>query len=254
LELNFKQFGQGSPVIILHGLFGTLDNWQTMARRLSENHTVFIIDQRNHGRSPHHDEFNYEVMAEDLRDFMESQWVYEATIIGHSMGGKTAMQFALNYGEMVEKLIVVDIGPQKYVGGHQTIFEALFDLNLSEIENRKEAENQLATRIDSIAVRQFLLKNLTRNKESGKYQWKMNLPAIHTNYERILEAIESDYTYDGETLFVNGGKSDYLSPDDLPNLQKFFPQATLKTIPQAGHWVHAEASDEFFELINATMR
>ncbi len=254
MELNYKQFGQGSPVIILHGLFGTLDNWQTIARRLSENHTVFIVDQRNHGRSPHHDEFNYEVMAEDLRDFMESQWVYEATIIGHSMGGKTAMQFALNYGEMVEKLIVVDIGPQKYKGGHQTIFEALFALDLSKTANRKEAESQLATRIDEAAVRQFLLKNLSRNKETGQYQWKMNLPSIHTNYERILEAIESDDTYDGETLFINGGKSDYISPSDMPNIQKFFPQATLTTIPQAGHWVHAEAPNEFFELINATMR
>jgi len=249
MELNYKQFGQGSPIIILHGLFGTLDNWQTTARRLSENHTVFIIDQRNHGRSPHHEGFDYEVLAEDLRDFMESQWIYEATIIGHSMGGKTAMQFALNYGEMVEKLIVVDIGPQAYVGGHQTIFEALLGLDLSKINNRKEADNQLATRIESIAVRQFLLKNLTRNKESGQYEWKMNLPVIHANYGRILDAIKSDYTYDGETLFINGGKSDYLSPTDLPNLQKFFPKAELKTIPKAGHWIHAEAPDEFLELI-----
>jgi len=247
LELNFKQFGQGSPVIILHGLFGTLDNWQTIARRLSENHTVFIIDQRNHGRSPHHDEFNYEVMADDLRDFMESQWVYEATIIGHSMGGKTAMQFALNYGEMVEKLIVVDIGIKEYAGGHQTIFEALLGLDLSKVNNRKEAENQLITRIDEADVRQFLLKNLSRNKESGQYEWKMNLPIIHENYERILESIESDYTYDGETLFINGGKSDYISPGDMLNIHKFFPQATLKTIPQAGHWVHAEAPNEFFD-------
>jgi len=254
LDLNFKQFGQGAPVIILHGLFGTLDNWQTIARRLSENHTVFIIDQRNHGRSPHHDEFNYEVMAEDLRDFMEAQWVYEATIIGHSMGGKAAMQFALNYGEMVEKLIIVDIGPQKYKGGHQTIFEALLALDLPKVENRKDAENQLATRIDEVAVRQFLLKNLTRNKESGQYQWKMNLPAIHTNYEHILETIESDYTYDGETLFINGGKSDYLSPSDMPNVQKLFPQATLKTIPEAGHWVHAEAPNEFFEIVSAAIK
>jgi len=155
---------------------------------------------------------------------------------------------------MVEKLIVVDIGPQQYAGGHQTIFEALFALDISKIKNRKEAENQLATRIDSIAVRQFLLKNLTRNKESGQYEWKMNLPVIYENYERILEAIESDYTYDGETLFINGGKSDYLSPDDLPSLQRFFPQASLETIPQAGHWVHAEAPNEFFELINGVMR
>ena len=249
MELNYKQYGQGSPIIILHGLFGTLDNWQSIARKLGEHHTVFLIDQRNHGRSPHHDEFNYEVMAEDLREFMESQWVYEAVIVGHSMGGKTAMQFALNYGDMVEKLIVVDIGTQQYVGGHQAIFEALFSLDLPNIKNRKEAENQLSTGIEDAGVRQFLLKNLSRNKASGGFEWKMNLPVIHKHYERILEAIDSDYTYDGETLFIKGGKSDYLSEQDLPKLQKLFPQARLKTIPQAGHWVHAEAPKEVINEI-----
>ena len=117
LELNYKEFGQGEPLIILHGLFGTLDNWQTIAKKLAEHYTVFIVDQRNHGRSPHHADFNYQLMAEDLRDFMEARWAYQATVIGHSMGGKTAMQFALTYPDMVEKLVVVDIGPQQYVGG-----------------------------------------------------------------------------------------------------------------------------------------
>lgn len=249
LQLNYKQFGQGQPLIILHGLFGTLDNWQTLARRLSAHYMVFIIDQRNHGRSPHDDAFNYEILAEDLRDFMEAQWIYEAIIVGHSMGGKTAMQFALNYPDMVEKLMVVDIGPQQYKGGHQTIFEALFALNLPTVQNRKEAEAQLATRIDSMAVRQFLLKNLTRNKESGQYEWKMNLPVIYENYQNILAPITSNETYDGETLFVKGGKSDYLSSNDINDIRQLFPKADLHTIAEAGHWIHAEAPDAFFDMI-----
>lgn len=249
LELNYKQFGQGQPVIILHGLFGTLDNWQTFAKKLAENYMVFIVDQRNHGRSPHDDAFDYQTLAEDLREFMEAQWMYEATIIGHSMGGKTAMQFALNYPDMVEKLVVVDIGPQQYTGGHQNIFDALLAVDLPTLQNRKAAEAQLATRIDSQAVRQFLLKNLTINKESGQYEWKMNLPVIYKNYQDILTAITSDDTYNGDTLFIKGGKSDYLSPSDMTNIQTLFPNAALNIIPEAGHWIHAETPQEFGMMV-----
>lgn len=249
LNLNYKQFGQGQPVIILHGLFGTLDNWQTFAKKLAEQYMVFIVDQRNHGRSPHDDGFDYQILAEDLRDFMEAQWMYEATIIGHSMGGKTAMQFALTYPDMVEKLVVVDIGPQQYAGGHQNIFEALFEVDLPNLQNRKAAETQLATRIDSLPVRQFLLKNLTINKENKQYEWKMNLPVIYKNYQHILAAITSDDTYKGDTLFIKGGKSDYLSPTDMTNIQTLFPKANLSTIPEAGHWIHAETPKAFGDLV-----
>ncbi len=249
IELNYKEFGQGEPLVILHGLFGTLDNWQTIARKLAKNYTVFIVDQRNHGRSPHHADFNYQVMAEDLRNFMEERWAYQATIIGHSMGGKTAMQFALTYPDMVEKLVVVDIGPKQYVGGHQAIFEALFAVDLPKIQNRKEADLQLAQGIDNLAVRQFLLKNLTRSKESGQYEWKMNLSAIHAHYQDILAPIEVDDVYDGETLFIKGGKSDYLAPADLEAIRILFPKAELQTIADAGHWVHAEAPGEFLEIL-----
>lgn len=122
MELNYKEFGQGDPLIILHGLFGTLDNWQTIAKKLAKHYSVYLIDQRNHGRSPHHDEFDYVVMAEDLHEFMESQWIYKAHILGHSMGGKTAMQFAMEYPDMIDQLIIIDIAPKKYQGGHQLIF------------------------------------------------------------------------------------------------------------------------------------
>ncbi len=249
LELNYKEFGQGEPIIILHGLFGTLDNWQTIAKKLAEEYTVFIIDQRNHGRSPHHKDLNYPVMAEDLKNFMESNWIYEARIIGHSMGGKTAMQFALNYPDMVEKLVVVDIGPNENPAGHQTIFEALFSLDLERTESRKEAEQQLGKLIDDIAVRQFLLKNLSRDKETGHYKWKMNLSAIHENYANILAAVKGDDVCDRDALFVKGGKSDYLEDSDLQDIQALFPAAKMQTIAESGHWVHAEAPVQFLALL-----
>ncbi|MEL6867830.1 MAG: alpha/beta fold hydrolase, partial [Bacteroidota bacterium] len=188
MELNYKEFGQGDPIIILHGLFGTLDNWQTIARQLANNYMVYIVDQRNHGRSPHSQEFNYQVMADDLASFMESRWIYKAHLIGHSMGGKTAMQFALNHSDLVDRLIIVDIGPQQYEGRHQTIFEALISIDIKKVESRQQAEAMLATRIEDVGVRQFLLKNLSRQKEGG-YQWKMNLPVLYKEYDRVFEAV-----------------------------------------------------------------
>ncbi len=239
MELNFKQFGQGDPIIILHGLFGMLDNWQTLAKKLAESYTVFIIDQRNHGRSPHASVFDYPSMAEDLHYFMESQWIYQAHLIGHSMGGKTVMQFALEYPDMVDRLVVVDIAPKKYEGGHQTIFEALFSLDLEHISKRKEAEEILEQKIPEFGVRQFLLKNLTRKKESG-YTWKMNLEAIHNNYENILASIEGSPINDVSTLFIRGGKSDYIRDQDQELISQLFPKSSVHTIEGAGHWVHAE--------------
>lgn len=249
MNLNYKEYGQGDPIIILHGLFGTLDNWQTIARQLSKNYSVFLIDQRNHGRSPHMDAIDYPLMAEDLQAFMLELGMYQAHIIGHSMGGKTAMQFALEYPDMVDKLVIVDITPKKYVGGHQVIFDALFSLDLNKLENRKEADAILSERIDEFGVRQFLLKNLTREKE-GNYKWKMNLPVIHKHYEDILAAIESDYPFEKSTLFIKGGQSNYITEVDMPLIQTLFPEAKLETVEDAGHWVHAQKPKELLELVN----
>lgn len=249
MELNYKSFGEGYPIIILHGLFGTLDNWQTIAKKLAEKYTVYIIDLRNHGRSPHADRFDYEVMAEDLQAFMESQWIYEAHVIGHSMGGKTAMQFALNYPDLVNQLVVVDIAPKAYAGGHQAIFEALFSLNIAQINNRKEADKLLQKKISDFGIRQFLLKNLTRGKAGG-YQWKMNLPIIHQNYAKILAAIKSEETFDQPTLFIKGGASDYVEEADLEQIKRLFPKVQLATVANAGHWVHAVAPTELLKLVN----
>lgn len=253
MELNFKEFGQGDPIIILHGLFGTSDNWQTIAKQLAKEYSVFIIDQRNHGRSPHADEFNYQVMAEDLKEFMEQRWIYNARIIGHSMGGKTAMQFALEYPDMVEKLVIVDIANQTYKGGHEVIFDALLSLDLEKITNRKEADELLKPKIEDFGVRQFLLKNLTRNKEN-KYEWKMNLPIIYKNYNSILDSLEGEEPFEEATLFIKGGLSKYISDENFKTTQILFPHSKLETIENVGHWVHAEAPKELLQILNSFLK
>ncbi len=248
MELNFKSFGQGDPIVILHGLFGMLDNWQTIAKKLAMDYSVFVVDQRNHGRSPHSEDFNYSIMAEDLRVFLERQWIYKSHIIGHSMGGKTAMQFALDNPEMVDRLVVVDIGPDQNTGNHTAIYDALLQVPIDQIQSRKEAEELLAARISDFGTRQFLLKNLSRKKEGG-YHWKMNLPVLHTKYEEILKSVSGDQPFEEPTLFIKGGRSNYLQETDLPQIQKLFPTAELQTVADAGHWVHAEQPQELLSLV-----
>lgn len=248
IELNYKEFGQGDPIIILHGLFGMLDNWQTIAKKLSEDYWVFIIDQRNHGKSPHLDGLSYSLMAEDLQKFMEQQWIPKAHIIGHSMGGKTAMQFAFDYPDMVDKLVVVDIAPSANAPGHQLIFDALFSVDLQKLENRGTADDTLAVKIEEFGVRQFLLKNLTRNKEGG-YRWKMNLATIFKNYENILAAVTTDQSYDGASLFIKGGASAYIQQREIEVINQLFTDVTIETVEEAGHWVHADAPDILLEKV-----
>ncbi len=263
MELNYKSFGQGDPVIILHGLFGTLDNWQTIARQLAESYSVFILDQRNHGRSPHSDTHDYRAMAEDLRQFMESHWMYDgAHVIGHSMGGKTAMQFALTHPDLVKKLVVVDIAPKAYPGGHFEIFEALQAMDLDNIADRKEAEAFLAERIAEEDVRQFLMKNLTRKNPpsggqgGGGFEFKMNLPVLWKHYPDILAAVDGlppwGEPFEGPTLFIRGGRSKHVTlPEDEALIKKLFPNSEIKTVEGAGHWVHAERGGELLGMVRA---
>lgn len=248
MELNFKSFGQGEPVIILHGLFGNLDNWQTFAKQLAAHFMVYIVDLRNHGRSPHVDAMNYRAMAEDLREFMESQWIYQAHVIGHSMGGKAAMQLAFDYPDMVSRLVVVDIAPKAYRGGHEAIFDAMLSLHPEKLESRAEAEEQLAKSIADPAIRLFLLKNLTRHK-SGGYEWKMNLEVLHRDYSEILSTV-AGAVFDGPSLFIRGEHSDYILEEDWPAVEQLFPNAELLTIAGAGHWVHAEAPEALLGTLN----
>jgi esterase len=246
VQLNYRTYGNGFPLIILHGLFGSLDNWQTVSRRLGEHFQVFAIDQRNHGGSPHSEIFNYGVMAEDLLQFMETHGLAKAHILGHSMGGKTAMQFALQHPGKVEKLIVVDIAPKAYFPGHLDIFKALFALDLSKFQNRKEIEDALAPSIPEVSVRQFLLKNLSRD-DRGNFKWKLDLTSIYQNYDQLNQALPRERQFPGKALFIKGERSDYILDEDNSGIRELYPQAVIVKIPGAGHWVHAEKLEEFIK-------
>lgn len=254
MELNFKSFGSGPALIILHGLFGSLDNWQGLAKQYAEHYSVFIVDQRNHGRSPQTDTpFTYAQLAEDLREFMEQQGMYTANLIGHSMGGKTVMQFAVEHEYMVEKLIVADMGIAANDFRHNEIIEALVAFPFDEISERKLADEWLATRIPDFGVRQFLLKNLDRRADKG-FEWKFNLAVLHRDYRNILAEITAPHPIDVPTLFIRGGKSDYVLDEDFPAIRALFPNAQFATVEGAGHWLHAEQPDAFFQQTMAFLK
>lgn len=253
IDLNFKTFGEGFPLVILHGLFGTLDNWQTQAKAFADHYSVYILDQRNHGRSPHLPAFDYPTMAEDLHQFLDQHWIYETFLMGHSMGGKTAMEYALRYPDHVQKLIIVDIAPKEYAPGHEAIFAGLNAFDPATITSRQEAEDYLAPKVPDPGVRQFLLKNLSRNKTGG-YEWKMNLPVIQEKYADILQPPQAEGPYNGPTLFIRGERSSYVLDEDLPRIHRYFPRAQLLTIPGAGHWVHAEAPEALLDAVLQFLR
>ncbi len=248
MPLHFASYGQGHPLLILHGLFGSLENWRTLSKVFSQSYHVFALDQRNHGHSPHSAVFNYRVMAEDLKEFLQYQGLSSTHLLGHSLGGKTAMQFALTYPEQVDKLIVVDIAPKAYPPGHDDIFAALFSLDARDFRSRQEADAALAKHLPDLALRQFLLKNLERTATGG-FRWQINLEAIHTNYPEILKSVEGTGQFHHPTLFIRGGNSQYIDSEDVPTIRTIFPQAQLATIPDAGHWLHAEAPQAFAELV-----
>lgn len=248
LPLNFKIYGSGDPIIILHGFMGSLDNWQTFAKQLAEDYMVITVDQRNHGKSPHDDDFSYDLMAEDLKELMEAEWIHKAVIMGHSMGGKVAMKFTMLYPEMVEKLIVVDIAPKLYPRGHNDVLEAMNAVPIDRLTDRNEAESILAETIDDQGVRLFLLKNLKRQDEG--YKWKVNLPIVTEKYDAILARIKGD-SFDGPTLFIRGGNSKYVLDEDMDYIKVLFPEAELKTVDGAGHWIHAEQPRVLLEMVKA---
>ncbi len=255
MDLYFNEYGAGFPIIIVHGLLGTSDNWITVAKKLSAEYSVFNVDVRNHGRSPHLPEMNYPAMAADLKAFLENQWIHKAHLIGHSMGGKLVMQFALEYPEIVDKLVVVDIAPKSYPGGHEHILAALESIDLNVVESRKEVEAALSEKLDEPeSVIQFLMKNLHFDRVLNNYSWKMNLSAILDHYEEISGAIESGESFDGPTLFISGGNSKYILPEDEPAIRELFPKAEFKVVEDAGHWVHAEKPAEIFEILKEFLK
>lgn len=239
--------GKGKPLFILHGFLGMGDNWKTLAGKYAdEGYEVHLIDQRNHGRSFHSDEFSYPVMVDDLKRYCAHHNIDNFALIGHSMGGKTAMCFASQYPTMVNKLIVVDIAPKSYPQHHQDILKGLSALNFNKIDSRSDADAQLKEYVSNMGIRQFLLKNLYR-KEKKQYALRLNLEALIANIEEIGEALPFDALYEGDTLFMRGERSGYIQTLDEIVIQKQFPKAQFVTISKSGHWLHAENPDEFFE-------
>jgi esterase len=232
-------------LIILHGLFGSSDNWHSLGSAFGKQFHTLIPDARNHGRSPHSDEFDYQVMANDVVELMQQHHLASVSLIGHSMGGKTAMLAALQNPELIDKLIVVDIAPRSYPPEHELIFEALNSIDLSTIVRRTDIEAKLAQHISETATVQLLMKNLARD-EQGKFRWKINLPVIQKNYESINGGLPPQQTrFEKPALFIRGEHSEYILMEDLKPIAELFPRAELVTIKNAAHWVHADAPEDF---------
>jgi esterase len=249
MKLNFREFGAGRPLVILHGLFGSSDNWAAIAPKLAGQFHIFALDLRNHGQSPHSDELTYPMMARDVVEFLDGQGLERVAVLGHSMGGKTTMQLALDFPERVKRLIVADIAPRAYALEYEAYFRGMLALDLKKFKSRLQMEEVLAPAVPNLVIRRFLLKNLGHNPD-GSYFWKINLVGIHKNYPHICEAISSGKSYDKPALFLSGGKSNYVSEADRPSILKLFPNARFEIIPQAGHWMHADAPEEFVAKVS----
>lgn len=243
MELSFKEIGAGMPLIILHGLFGSSDNWISIAKHLGETRKVILIDQRNHGDSPHSNEFNYGAMASDLKSFIDHHSINKFDLIGHSLGGKTAMFFSTQHPEKVENLIIVDIAPKQYPVHHDAIIEGLKSIDLVTLKSRNEADAILTKHVPLLGVRQFLLKNLKRTPEG--FRWKINLDVIETQIEEVGKELPIKAYFNKPTLFIRGEMSNYIEDDDMALISLHFPLAKLSTVKRASHWVHAEQPDEF---------
>ena len=248
MKLHYKSLGSGPPVVILHGLFGMLDNWQTFSRDFSLNHHIYSLDLRNHGRSPHIDEMSITSMADDIREFVQDHDLQHVTLIGHSLGGKVAMKTALSYPELVDHLIVIDIAPRAYAPAHETIIQVLQNTDLSL--PRAEIERRMMNQLQDPGVVKFLVKNIARH-EDGTLFWRMNLPVLIKQYQSTIEAITAEEPYPGPTLFVRGGRSQYIRDDDWSGILYLFPHAMLRTVEKAGHWVHADSKDELLQIVRA---
>jgi esterase len=256
MELNYKSFGMGEPLIILHGLFGMLDNWQTFAKQLASHNEVFIMDLRNHGRSPHSDEHNYTLMARDIYDFMIEQNLFSAHVMGHSMGGKTAMQFAAYYPGLVRKLIVVDMFPKRYeviYPEHLIMFRVIDEIIQKRFTKRINAEEYIATLLPDPRLSGFLSKNLLIN-DDGIVDWKFNAKALKNNYQALSDPVDFNGKITNKTLLIKGGNSNYISSEDEKNIELYFSNARLETIPNAGHWVNVDAPDALLELVDQFIR
>lgn len=252
MELNFKEFGEGQPVIILHGFLGSLDNWQSIAKDLSANFKVYLIDLRNHGKSQHSAKHSYLLMSDDLKEFCVQQKIQNVCLVGHSMGGKTAMFFATQHPSLVDKLVVIDIGVKYYPPHHQDVLGALNSIDLTHVSSRQEVESHLMQHLKDNGVVQWLMKNLKR--EVNDFEWKFNLKDLTKEVDNIGEALPENAEFTNATLFIRGGNSNYVLDEDIEGIMQHFPLVKMETIANAGHWVHAERPNEFGEVLQKFLK
>ncbi|WP_299130874.1 alpha/beta fold hydrolase [uncultured Winogradskyella sp.] len=247
--LHSNIIGQGKPFIILHGFLGMGDNWKTLAKQFSEsNFEIHLVDQRNHGRSFHSDEFDYELMAEDVKQYCIEYNLNDIVLLGHSMGGKTAMTVATKYPELVDKLLVADISPRYYPVHHDAILNGLSSLDFAEIKTRGYADEVLSNQIQDLGTRMFLLKNLYWVKK-GQLGLRINLPVLKANVSEVGEALAIHATFNKPTLFLRGDKSEYIGESDEAIIKRHFQNSEIVTIANAGHWLHAENPKDFYTSV-----
>lgn len=254
MKLFYRQFGEGRPVIILHGLFGMSDNWVSIGKRIATKFAVYIPDMRNHGQSAHSPTMNYTAMTDDLLEFIEELGLEDVILIGHSMGGKVAMNFALDHPQLLEQLVIIDISPRRYPSRsiHSDIINAMLSVNLKQVTSRSQVEALLQNALPDTRIRQFILKNLFYQAPHTP-AWRPNLEAIHNNLELLFDGIATGRIFKKPSLFVRGGLSDYITPEDENLILEMFPLAQIKTIPNATHWVHADAPKELCRLLSASL-
>jgi len=252
MELNYRQYSEsGSPVLVLHGLFGSLSNWGWHCKQLAEQYAVYGVDLRNHGDSPHSDQLDYQVMAEDVRQLIIRLGLKSCCIVGHSMGGKVAMQLALSFPDLVEKLVVVDIAPVSYpedADGHMNVLAAMDAVKLDEIKSRTEAEATIEEFIPEEATRKFVLTNLVRNKQ-GSFEWRLHKNSIRRNYANLRAELKATMSFSKPVLFVKGSLSPYIKSEYEAQIKELFPLASVKLIMEAGHWLHAEQPQALQKLL-----
>jgi len=246
MQLHTQILGQGQPLVLLHGLFGSADNWGSIAKHFSQHYQVISVDLRNHGRSPHSDTQTYPDMADDLLAVLDALGLSQVHLLGHSLGGKVAMQFATQYPDRVNKLIVVDMAMRAYPDRYTQLMDHMLAVDLSQMASRNEVDNALKDAIPNLRVRQFLLTNLVKNE--AQLQWRINLPALKANYATLIAAIAVHF--EQLSLFIRGERSDYVQASDIAELQRHFTQAEFVSLP-TDHWVHAEQPQLFIQALEA---
>lgn len=263
MELFFRKQGKGTPIVIVHGLYGSSDNWINIGKRLAEKHTVYMLDQRNHGRSPFSENHTYNDLRNDLEEFFEQQQIEKAIVLGHSMGGKVAMWFAADFPEKIEKLVIADIAPKDYLTLkedsqfhlHQNILLAMQEIDFSMIRSRNDVDDFMSEKIDDARIRQFLLKNVEKDKNTKQYKWRLNAEVLYDHLDEIVSGVTRSWLDDRipitsyPVVFIRGLLSNYILDDDKTLITEIYPDAKIVDIPGAGHWLHAEQPEKFMKAV-----